>query len=346
MVINMQFSSVSPVPRRTVVRLASYIIFMAAVLVFVIGMQMQMTERLTLAQNRLRRSVLVRMNEEHEALKTALSSGDREDVLYRADVLCGYASMLPACGGSSGEAPLISALSDTALFYAALMRVSAAAAEAPIPDAVFWAGCADTVSEYTASLALALSDRAHPGTPSDAELSAAEQLSAFCTAFRTDPLKISSAAHPGYRFDRESPVTEAEARQKLRTLVGNAASFLGTAVTDDIHGCYVFSCQNGYAEVSRCGGHLLSYAFYPRSTSNTASHLLNDADLSELAVTFLKKNAIPVSAADIWEDRHGIRMFRVKTKDGEAVTVGIRMHDGVVVHFAAEGYYRRNSSRG
>ncbi|MBE6659101.1 MAG: hypothetical protein E7604_11765 [Ruminococcaceae bacterium] len=335
----MLFSSV--LPRRTVIRLFSYGCFMAAVLLSAICVQMHLTEDMARSQNRLRRAVLAHMNEENEALRTSLAAADREAILRHANALCGYAGMTASCGDAAGEAPLVSALADTALYYSALMRaVTVSEEDTAIPELAFWQDCTDTIAEHTAALALALSDRLHPAHPTESELTAAQNLAAFSAAFRVDPLRSSAAAHPGYSFDREPTVTAAEARQTLRFLIGNAASFLGSTVTDDTHGCYLFSCQNGYAELSRCGGHLLSYAFYPRRSSNAQPHLLNDGDLAELAASFLKKASISVILADVWEDRHGVRFFSAATKDGGCVTVGIRMHDGTVVHLDAEAYYR------
>ena len=324
--------------RRGTVRIISYCAAMALILLFAIIQQRSSTDAISAAQNRLRRAVLVRMSEEHAVLDMALSDGDTSAVRSHANALCGYASLIGSCGDSACDTPITAALTDTAQFYAALMR---AADGDTLQDTAFWEQCCDTVSMHTAALALAMSDRMHPTAPTVGELAAAEALSAFSASFYTEPLRLPAVSQPDYRYDREVPITMAQARQILRTLFGNTASFLGSTVTDDAHGCYVFTCRNGYAEISRSGGHLLSYAFYPRGGSGTDLHFLNDADLSSLAASFLKKAGIAVRDTGQWSARHGIRIFSAETTDGKTVSVGIRMHDGSVVSFRAEPYYRR-----
>ncbi|MBR5869799.1 MAG: hypothetical protein IKZ09_02070 [Clostridia bacterium] len=329
--------------RRHRVRLLSFCIA-AAVTVFCTMLQQRaLTKTRTIEENRLQRAVLTHMSEEHAKLRTALTDGDSTAVLCHANALCGYAALIGTCGDAQENEPLRSALCDTAQFYAALARY---AEDGSAADPSFWIRCCDTVSAHTAILALSATDRLQPSDPTPAELAAAEALSAFSASFYTEPLRLDAGGHPGYRFDREVPITQAEARQKLCALVGGAASFLGNTVTDDAHGCYVFTCKNGYAELSRCGGHLLSYAFYPRISSDTDPHMLCDTELSSLALSFLKKTGIPIQNADTWDDRHGIRYFTAKTTDGHTVTLGIRMHDGTVVQFRAESYYRLDPQTG
>ncbi len=336
----MRLSYISVRPRRHRIRLTAYALFFCAVLLGSICLQLHVKKTAAAEANRMHRAVLAHMNEENDALRRALAEQDAAAVSRHADTLCGYASLFQTLHSTGEEQPLLDALADTAQFYSAL---SDAAAQTPTDmttgDSGFWNSAADTVSEHIASMALAMSDRQEPGCPTDAETAAASMLSAFTASFRVDPLRITAVQSAGFRFDHEPMVSQAQARQILLGLIGNTASFLGNTVTDDAHGCYIFSCQNGYAEISRCGGHLLSYAFYPRNTASTDIHLLNDADLAELAAAFLRKNAIPVTSTDTWEDRHGVRIFRAVTKDGDIVTVGIRMHDGAAVYFSAEAYY-------
>lgn len=335
----MQFSS-----RRTV-RVYSFILCGILLLAASIGVHMHLTRRLQTGELALRRTVLARMNEENERLTAALDAADRDAVRQAAALLCGYASMAYICPAETPEeAMLLSGIADTALFYDALSR--AVSDEAALSDTDFWKQCTASVSDGIAAMALALTDRTDHFEPGDAERAAAAQLSALTSSFRTDPLRRPTLTHPGYQFDREPPLTQAQARDKLRTLIGAPASFLGNCCADDAHGCYVFSCQNGYAEVSRCGGHLLSYAFYPRPTAHdgrNADACINDADLETIAATFLKKAGIAASVLTAEEDRHGIRCFQAEPEEGRAVTVGIRMHDGTAVFYRAEDYYLRDS---
>ncbi len=327
--------------RRPGIRRLAYALFFCAVLLGSIITQMYTAKTAAAAENRLHRAILAHMNEENDALRRALADRNWLDVRHHADTLSGYASLFEALRYDDADNSVLCALADTAQFYSALGNAAAQNENGTDADSIgFWGNAADMVSAHMASVALALSDRQEPDCPSDAETDAAAMLAAFSASFRADPLRITAEASSGFRFDHEPMVSPAQARQILRELIGNPAAFLGNTVTDDEHGCYIFSCQNGYAEISRCGGHLLSYAFYPRSTSNGDTHLLNDADLAELAAVFLQKNAISVNTADTWEDRHGVRIFHAETKDGDAVTVGIRMHDGTVVSFSAEAYYR------
>lgn len=324
--------------RRGFIRIVSFGAAMTAVLFFVIVMQTKHTEALAAAGERLCCAMLAHMSEEHDTLSAALTNNDTAAVRHHAEALYGHAAMISSLAHETGDTALAAALSDTAQFYIALIQ-------APDRDLCtntdFWKLGCDTVCSHTASLALAMSSAAQHTSAAEGIQILSGQLSAFTKAFRTDPLRLPAVTHADYSFDRESPVTQAEARQKLRMLIGNAVSFLGNTVTDDAHGCYLFSCQNGYAEISRCGGHLLSYAFYPRSAADAAEHVLNDADLSSLAASFLQKAGIPHMGTEKWNDRHGIRMFSVETNNGKTLTVGIRMHDGAVVRFDAEAYYRR-----
>lgn len=325
--------------RRTAVRAISFGIFMTAVLFFSIVMQMMSTRAQTAQQKRICGEMLAHMSEEHAGLSAALAENDPAEIRRYAGALYGDAAMIASVAHESGDPLLTDAISDTAQFYSALIRAADGGA---LADPDFWQTACDTVCTHTASLALAIASAGQHPSAADGERIIAEHLSAFTKAFRTDPLRLPSGAQPVYTFDREVPVTQAEARQKLRTLIGNAASFLGSTVTDDAHGCYVFSCRNGYAEMSLCGGHLLSYAFYPRSAEDAASHVLCDTDLSSLAASFLQKAGIPYKNTDQWHDRHGIRVFSVGTNNGKTVTVGVRMHDGAIVRFDAQAYYRRD----
>ena len=337
--------SAFPPIRRSRVRLIAFSLFLCAVLLGTICMQRHLDAAVVRTQNRLHRAVLVRMNEENDALRRALAQSELTAVRLHADALCGYASasmaMADTSAYSAAEQPIIDAVADTALFYAALADTAAKSETATVlPDAAFWQSAADTVTAHIAELALTLSDRIDPAAPTVGEYRAAAALSAFSASFAKDPLRISNSPTAKFRFACEPIVTPADARLVLRTLIGNAASFLGTTVTDDHHGCYIFSCQNGYAEVSRCGGHLLSYAFYPRGDINVHGIILNDSDLSELAAVFLKNAGLPTKNLTVTDDRHGIRHFSAACGNGNAITVGIRMHDGAVVSLQAEGYYR------
>ena len=335
-----------PVPnrshtRRHTIRLTVYALFLCAVLFGTIGMQMHLAADQAVMQNRICRSVLAHMNEENDALRQAISDRDTASVRHHADTLCGYASLFDTLRSRGTDAPLLDALADTALFYSALSDAAQKETEFVGNGLPFWERAVDTVSSHMASMALSLSDRMNPAIPTETEAEAAALLSAFSASFRPETIRITVDKPTKFLFEREPIISLAQARQILRGVIGNAVSFLGNTVTDDAHGCYIFSCQNGYAEISRCGGHLLSYAFYPRGNVNEHGILLNDRDLSELAAAFLKKAGLPSSDLSVLADRHGIRIFASRTTDDRTVTVGVRMHDGAVVSLQAESYYIR-----
>lgn len=325
--------------RRTRIRVISFGALMSAVLLSVIVLQTKRADFLAASQKHICGIVLTHMCEEHTALSAALADNDTAVIRHHADSLYSSAAMVSSFAHECGETVLKKAFADMAQFYSALTQ---AAGGEVITNPDFWKVCSDTVAAHTASIALSISSDMHQATPSAGEQLLAEQLSAFTSAFRTDPLRLPTIHHPQYSFDHEIPVSLSEARGNLRSLIGNTVSFFGTDVTDDAHGCYIFSCQNGYAEVSLCGGHLLSYAFYPRSTADAAEHALSDPDLCSLAASFLKKAGILHKDTDQWNDRHGIRVFSVETNNGKTVTVGVRMHDGAVVRFDARSYYLRD----
>ncbi len=330
-----------PHTRRHTIRLCAYTLFLCAVLLGTIGMQMHLAADQAVMQNRICRAVLAHMNEENDALRQAISDRDTASVCHHADTLCGYASLFETLRRTEADAPLLDALADTAQFYAALSDAAQKETEFVENGLSFWERAVDTVSSHMASMALSLSDRLDPAIPTETEAEAAAHLTAFSASFRPEVLRITVDSPVNFLFDREPQISSAQARQILRGILGNAVSFLGNTVTDDAHGCYIFSCQNGYAEISRCGGHLLSYAFYPRGNANEHSILLNDNDLSEIAAAFLKKAGLPSSDLSVMTDRHGIRIFASRTTDDRAVTVGVRMHDGTVVSLQAESYYTR-----
>ena len=330
-----------PQTRRHTIRLTVYALFLCAVLFGTIGMQMHLAADQAVMQNRICRSVLAHMNEENDALRQAISDRDTASVRHHADTLCGYASLFETLRRADADTPLLDALADTAQFYAALSDAAQKETEFVGNGLPFWERAVDTVSSHMASMALSLSDRMNPAIPTETEAEAAALLSAFSASFRPETIRITVDKPTKFLFEREPIISLAQARQILRGVIGNSVSFLGNTVTDDAHGCYIFSCQNGYAEISRCGGYLLSYAFYPRGNVNEHSILLNDRDLSELAAAFLKKAGLPSSDLSVLADRHGIRIFASRTTDDRTVTVGVRMHDGAVVSLQAESYYIR-----
>lgn len=323
--------------RRASIRRFTFALFLGTMLFGAIFAQRHMTKTYAAERNRLCRAVLAHMNEENDALRQALAQQDTAAVRRHADTLCGYASLIETFPAADGDDAVLDALSDTAQFYSALSGIGQTDS---VEDLSFWKSAADTVSSHIAAIALSLPDRQNPLKPTETETDAAAMLAAFSSSFRADPIRIPSSAAAGFQFDHEPVISPAQARQILRTLIGNTASFLGNTVTDDIHGCYIFSCQNGYAEISRCGGHLLSYAFYPRGNSNARGVTVCDSDLQSAAVEFLEKAGLPHGDLSVLEDRHGIRTFVSQTDDHRTVSVGIRMHDGAVVSCQAESYYR------
>lgn len=335
----MLFNSKSVLSRRAYVRLCAYTVCMGMVLFTCICTQMHRDQSDAAEQNRLCRIILSHMNEENEALRGAIRKKDTESIVRHTDTLCGYASLTRMLHAAENDKPIVSALADTAHFYSALAHAVQSISDGAAADIAFWQSGTDRISACIADIALSLSERQDPTQPTDAEQTAAADLAAFAMSFRAEPLRFPTNTSHGFRFDREPVISAAQARQILRKLLGNPASFLGNAVTDDAHGCYIFSCQNGYAEVSRCGGHLLSYAFYPHGNANGQGILLGDCDLAELAAAFLKKAGLPSSELTAEEDRHGIRTFSVQTDNRGAISIGVRMHDGHIVQLQAEAYY-------
>ena len=328
--------------RRSTVRTVLFSAVLIAVLIGCIGLQRHTANGIQAERNRLFHAVLVRMTEENERLHTAITSADTASVIRSAEVLSGYASLTAAIGYTGDDRLLCQSVTDTGQFYEALSRTWSNDTNTTDPD--FWERCTETLSDHLAVMALSLSDRQDPASPTEPERRCAHDLAALCVSFYTEKIRIPSYLHPGYRFAKEGTVTQAEARTVLRGLIGQAASFLTAVHTDEERGLYLFSCQNGYAEVSQNGGHLLSYAFYPRSAVTDASvcaDRLTDDELSSAAAAFLKKAAIPLQEILSWEDRHGIRTFTAKTADDRTVTVGIRVHDGCVMTHDAEAYYRK-----
>ena len=332
--------------RRGCIRLVCYALLLCSVLFSVIRMQIRMTNNAVAEQNRLRRTVLSHMTEENEDLRLALQKADSVAVRQHADALCGYISLISTIGSTQAEVSLLHALTDTIHFYTALGKATSQFDNQHLStDLAFWQDCTDTISAHIASMALAMTDRSDPTQPTAAEYDAAAYLSKFSASFQIDPIYLTAKSSTPLPFEREPLITQGDARQILRELVGNAASFLGNIVSDDAHGCYLFSCQNGYAEISRNGGHLLSYAFYPRGNTNADSIRLNDTDLSAIAAAFLKKAGLPSSKLSVSEDRHGIRMFFSSVDGKRPITIGIRMHDGTVVQLWAEDYYLDPAAR-
>ena len=328
--------------RRTAIRTVLFAGVLIAMIFGCIGLQRHTANVLQTERNRLFHAVLVRMTEENERLHTALSSADAASVFQSAEALSGYASMTAMIGSTGEDRILCRAVADTGQFYEALSRTWENDGITADPD--FWKRCTETVSDQLTIMALSLSDRQTPAVPTESERRCAEDLAALCLSFRTEAARLPSYQHPGYRFAGESIVTQAEARAALYSLIGPAASFLTDVYTDESRGLYLFSCHNGYAEISQNGGHLLSYMFYPRSAITDAAictQRLTDDELSSAAAAFLKKAAIPLHAIVSWEDHHDIRTFTAETKDERTVTVGIRVHDGCVMTHEAEAYYRK-----
>ncbi len=340
----MYFPQYAVMHRRTLIRILCYALFMGAVLFSFILTQMHRTDAETASQNRLQRTILAHMNEENDALRHALQNEDSDGIRRHAAALESCAALAAALCGTENDRWVLCTLADTAPFYAALSANAHSEAEPDENTTAFWSSAADIVSAHIADMALALSDRADAAQPTEAELRAAAALTALSSSFRTEPLRRAEPVQTTFRFLREPTVSLAQARRHLRELIGSAASFLGTAVINDAHGCYLFSCQNGYAEISSNGGHLLSYAFYPRGNANEHGVLLNDADLSDVATAFLKKAGLPTDGMSLAEDRHGTRFFSVPHIYGGVVTVGVRMHDGAIVSLQAESYYYENDS--
>ena len=329
--------------RRHMIRLCAYTVCMGMVLFTCICTQMHRTQSNAAEQNRLYRTILSHMNEENDALRGAILEQDTDAILRHTDTLCGYISLTSMLHPAEKDKTILSAIADTAQFYSALAHAIQNDTIGTPADMAFWQNGTDTISAHIADIALSLSERHNPRQPTDAELDAAAHLSAFSSSFRAEPLRFTTNTSHRFRFDREPVISTAQARQILRKLLGNSASFLCNTVTDDAHGCYVFSCQNGYAEISRCGGHLLSYAFYPHGNINIQGVLLSDSDLAELAAAFLKKAGLPSSNLSAEEDRHGIRTFSVQTNNRQTISVGIRVHDGHIVQLQAEAYYAVDS---
>lgn len=287
-----------------------------------------------------RETILCRMAEECAALETHLASGSPQDVRVSAELLRGYASLLSGLDDSGAA--------DAAVFCRALIAAAEQAIAVGAPslyELPFWRSCTAQYSDALAVLALA-ADPANPD-PQAVQTAAVQSLHLLAHAFAPDPLRdFSHDAAPSYTFDGTPAITPAQARQRLSGLLGTAARLLRREDTDTAQNRYFFSCENGYAELSVCGGYLLRYALHPRTAPSDAaivSRMLSDPDLEALANTFLSKNGIsPDTAQSVrTEDLHGIRIFSYGFSESRTVTVGIRQNDGAVMSYDSTSFYRR-----
>ncbi len=182
-----------------------------------------------------------------------------------------------------------------------------------------------------------------------------DELSSLCSAFAPDPLKvfIASETHPSYRFDAERVHTKKEAWEDLAfALEARADLFLSLdaptekeAQKNDAK--FVFSCKNGFAELSARGGHLLRYALYPTqgTGSTSAAKPLSEPDLIEIRDAFLSRNGMPVRMLILLSEKeeHGLHYYTFARKGDSApcLTIGLRATDGGVFYFDGEAFYYR-----
>lgn len=335
----------APYPRRKSIRVISYLLAAAVLTAASLFAVYNADKRAENAESAMRERVLYRMAEEAAAASKLLDTAAADE--DTASVISEHCSVIIAC------AELLAGYNDTgaadaAVFYRALRR------SLPLDENTsVYQDCAARCAELLAALALTEASRADNKTPlfgfpdamnpsASAVPFALAQLSA---AFAPDLSDLSDGQPDDekHTYDRESMVSDAEARQKLKALPNCASKFLSHVSTDS--GCYRFTCTNGYAEVSVHGGHLLRYALYPRASGSDAACVtrsLSDGDLSSCAVGFVC--AAGISADDdtfqTYEDRHGVRYFRTEAPHSGWISVGVRMCDGQIVWFNGEAYYK------
>ena len=192
-----------PQTRRHRIRLTVYALFLCSVLLGTICTQMHLTSDEAAEQNRICRAVLAHMNEENDALRQALSDRDTASVCHHADTLCGYATLFETFRRANADTPLLDALADTAQFYAALSDAAQKETDFVGNGLPFWERAVDTVSSHMASMALSLSDRMNPATPTETETEAAALLSAFSASFRPETIRITVDKPTKFLFERE-----------------------------------------------------------------------------------------------------------------------------------------------
>ena len=229
---------------------------------------------------------------------------------------------------------------------ACLFRVLSDTARNELPSP-WLADCASDCAELLSGLSLLLLD----GAEEDALSSSADALERLCADFSPDPMRTAEpAARYSYTFSAEYPVTERDAEETLRALLGDTAALLRPVSGDEEDPVFrLFSCRNGFAEFSVCGGHLIRYALCPRirpADADIPLRILSDADLSGAAADFLDRCGIPsaVFREVSHEDLHGLRIFRFEHKrTGAPVFAGIRLSDAEPFSFDAEAFYRRKT---
>lgn len=326
---------------KTLIRLISFFVFLSAAAGILLVRAETAEARAAEQEEAEEVRLFLRLSEEaRTAASTAVEGGDAA-ALTGACRAVGLLSEL--LGGDS--VPCVCAEHAACLF-----RVLSDAAQKGTPGP-WLADCASECAELLSSLSVLLLD----GAGEDALSPCADALERLCADFAPDPMRMAEPAEQyAYTFSAEFPTTVQEAEETLRQLLGRTAALFrpvnGSPETEEEGPVfYLFSCQNGFAELSVRGGHLIRYALCPRvspAASDSPSRILSDADLSDAAEDFLDRSGIPSAAFSeaSHEDLHGMRTFRfVHRKTGASVYVGIRCFDAKPFSLDAEAFYRRES---
>ncbi len=157
-----------------------------------------------------------------------------------------------------------------------------------------------------------------------------------------------------YQYENEPIVPAWEAEGILRELIGAPAARLTlqkeNETSDGREDTYLFTCSDGYAEISRAGGHLLRYAIAPHadnrvSVADRLAARLPDEDLQKAATRFAEKAVSGTDHSGRYAlshstEGHGIRsFFFCGQRDEPLFTVSVRCSDGSVLAFEGEGLY-------
>ena len=335
------------------------IAFTAALLLLLGGsfFTLQSAERTrTMAQYDADRKLFLRIAEEAENAAHLAARIANNDTGETAELLalCHACSVITSCAALHSDETYVKSAAQ--LYASAQARAEHALASEQGENAVpMWLyTCMQKASTLLSDTAVLLLASEEYELPIDA-LPLLEELSSLSDAFSSDPLKvfIAEKAHIAYRFDAERPHTEREIREDLKLALKDTADlFVSLDMPTADEGASndarcIFSCKNGFAELSLRGGHLLHYALYPTQgiSADGATTRLSNVDLEERRDAFLARNGMPVRLLTLHTQReeHGLSYYTY-TRRGEktpCVTIGLRNTDGNVFYFDGELFYHR-----
>lgn len=333
--------------------------FTAALLLLLGGslFTLQSAERTRItAQYDADRRLFLRIAEEAENAAGIAARIANNDVSDISDLLalCRACSVITSCAALHSDQNYVKSAAQ--LYASAQARAEHALAAEQGENAVpMWLyTCMQKASSLLSDSAVLLLASEGYELPIDA-LPLLEELASLSAAFSSDPLKVFHVenAHIAYRFDAERPHTDREIREDLEFALKDTSDLFVSldmptaeeSIRNDAR-C-IFSCKNGFAELSLRGGHLLHYALYPTQgiSSDGANTRLSGIDLEERRDAFLARNGMPVRLLRLHAQReeHGL-CYYTYTRRGEktpCVTIGLRSTDGNVFYFDGELFYHR-----